>query len=425
MASRLQDSHATLEGKVAERTKQLELANQAKSRFLATASHDLRQPLHALGLFVAQLNTRNRPQERTRIVDSINASIASMNDLFNALLDISKLDAGAMTTNLTQFPIANVLKILESTFIESAREKDISLKVAMTDAWVRSDAILLERILLNLVSNAVRYTSVGGVMIGCRKRGGHLRIEVWDTGPGIPEDQRQNVFGEFYRLAGSDNHDRCGGLGWGLAIVDRLCRLLDQRVELTSRVGKGSRFAILVPIGVAQASLPNPGTKLRDTFDVSIAKLVVVIDDDYRALDGMGGLLRSWGCRVVTASSADAAVSELAKHDQTPDLIISDYQLPSGKTGIDAIARLRSGFSDLIPAFLISGDTNPELLHQARVKGLHLLHKPVDPMTLRAMVNRMMRNDGGLRGSPKVIDRAAFPEDGSIAKRSARLQSVQ
>jgi signal transduction histidine kinase/CheY-like chemotaxis protein len=390
MAAKLQDSHATLERKVEERTQQLEMANLAKSRFLAAASHDLRQPLHALGLFVAQLRPDMSAQDRSRIVERINASVAAMNELFNALLDISKLDAGALTPNVMDFPVAQLLLRIDQTFAEPARQKDVSLQVLPSDAWVRCDFILLERILFNLVSNAVRYTKRGGVVVACRKRGERLRIEVWDTGPGIAEDQRQNIFSEFYRVGDPDRDERAG-LGLGLAIVDRLCTLLGLPIELTSVVGKGSRFTVVASRATAQVVAAERPIAARASVDASSGKLIVVIDDDAPVRDGMRGLLRSWGCRVVSGDTAAAAIKGLGPQGPAPDLVISDYQLSDGKTGIEAIEQVRREFGDAIPAFLISGDTHSEPLSQARANGLHLLHKPVDPMTLRAMVTRMVR----------------------------------
>ena len=255
MAEQLQDSYAYLESKVEERTHQLELANLAKSRFLAAASHDLRQPLHALGLFVAQLRSHMKSAEGSRLVDRIDDAVTAMNELFNALLDISKLDAGVLPVNLIEFPIAQVLRRIESTFAEAAREKGLSFQLVSSSAWVRSDPILLERIVHNLVSNAVRYTASGSVVVGCRRRGDTVHIEVWDSGPGIAEAQRRNIFGEFYRLAGDNTH---GGLGLGLAIVDRLCKLLDHPIQLDSTVGKGSRFSVTVPMAAAQAQVAEP-----------------------------------------------------------------------------------------------------------------------------------------------------------------------
>ena len=386
MAARLQESHATLEGKVEERTRQLEHANLAKSRFLAAASHDLRQPLHALGLFIAQLHGRMRAGERRRIVARIDAALSAMNELFNALLDISKLDAGVLSPSITEFPVAKLLERVDTTFTEAAREKGLSLRVISSSAWVRSDFILLERIVFNLVSNAVRYTSSGGVVVGCRKRGANLRIEVWDTGPGVPQDQQQNIFGEFYRLGAPS-----AGLGLGLAIVDRLCQLLDHSVRLTSILGKGSCFSITVPRVAARPEIVESPAPAHPLMDASDRNLVVVIDDDPLVLEGMCGLFRSWGYHLLVAGTDDEALAGIVDRDRPPALIVSDYHLSGGKTGIEVIEALRRTFSAEIPAFLVSGDTSPELLRQARASGYHLLHKPVDPMTLRAMVSYVLR----------------------------------
>jgi signal transduction histidine kinase/CheY-like chemotaxis protein len=402
MSHRLQDSHATLERKVEERTAQLELADQAKSRFLAAASHDLRQPLQALGLFVAQLHARMDTTERRRVIGRIDAALAAMNELFNALLDVSKIDAGGLTPELSEFPIARLLKRIESTFAEAARKKELSLRVLPSGAWVCTDFILLERILFNLVSNAIRYTSHGGIMVGCRRRGGELRIEVWDTGVGIPPDQHRNIFGEFYRL-GERDRDQHAGLGLGLAIVDRMCRLLGHPITVTSSVGRGSRFTVTVPTVAARAEVVALRAPVRVPLDSSHGKLVVAIDDDPLVLDGMCGLFRSWGCRVVAGASAGAALAGLAGHDQAPDLIISDYCLPDGSSGIEAIERLRGAFGSPIPAFLISGDVGPERLREARAGGFHLQHKPVDPMLLRAMFNQLLRKG--------CVDRAPAMEE--------------
>jgi signal transduction histidine kinase/ActR/RegA family two-component response regulator len=386
MAARLQESYATLEHKVEERTRQLELANLAKSRFLAAASHDLRQPLHALGLFVAQLHGRLRTNERRRIVARIDAALSAMNELFNALLDISKLDAGVLTPSITEFPVAKLLDRVETTFTGAAREKGLSLRVISSSAWVRSDFILLERIVFNLVSNAVRYTSSGGMVVGCRNRDVNLRIEVWDTGLGVPQDQQQNIFGEFYRLGAPG-----AGLGLGLAIVDRLCRLLDHSVRLTSILGKGSCFSITVPRVAARPEIGESPAPAHPLMDASDRNLVVVIDDDPLVLEGMCGLIRSWGYHLLVAGTDDEALAGIVDRDRPPALIVSDYHLSGGKTGIEVIEGLRRTLSAEIPAFLVSGDTSPELLRQARASGYHLLHKPVDPMTLRAMVSYVLR----------------------------------
>ena len=402
MAAQLEETHATLEAKVEERTRQLEDANLAKSRFLAAASHDLRQPLHAIGLFVAQLHGRLRGAERKLVVGRIEAALAAMNDLFNALLDISKLDAGGMTVNLTDFPAAKLLAHAENTFGEAARAKGLSLRVVPCGAWIRSDFILLERVVFNIVSNAVRYTRRGGIVVGCRKRGEALRIEVCDTGVGIPADQQARIFGEFYRL-GEPDRDRSGGLGLGLAIVERLCRLLGHAIDVRSVPGKGSVFAVTVPMVAARARPPRPQVWTSRALEPSRGELVLVIDDDPFVRDGMDGIFRSWGCRVITAETAGEALKALAEERHRPDLIISDYYLANGTTGVETVESLRAALAAPIPAFLISGNIEPEPLSAAKAKGIYLLHKPVDPMALRAMFQRALSRSLGADGHAAQI----------------------
>ncbi|MCC6775366.1 MAG: HAMP domain-containing protein [Hyphomicrobiales bacterium] len=392
MAAQLQSSYTTLERKVDERTQQLQSANLSKSRFLAAASHDLRQPLHALNLFVAQLRAETDPAERERLAQRIESAVTNMNELFNALLDISKLDAGVLQVATSRFPIDDVLKHIESTFAASAREKGLHFRVVHSSAWVESDRILLERILLNLASNAVRYTDRGGVVIGCRRSDGRLRIEVCDTGLGIPENQQRAVFDEFYRVA-MPGRDRSDGLGLGLSIVARLCALLDHPLDLSSTPGKGSRFALAVPRVAGTAATPVPSPAALTTPDPVRGKRVVVIDDDELVLEGTGGLLRNWGCAVHAARSSREALAGL--DGRPPDLIISDFRLSEGGTGIEAVAALRTAFGPTIPAFLISGDISPERLLEAQTSGYRLLHKPLSPMALRAMVSRLLKGDAG------------------------------
>lgn len=389
MAAQLQGSYTTLERKVEERTHQLQAANLSKSRFIAAASHDLRQPLHALNLFVAQLRAETNSAERDRLAGRIDAAVANMNELFNALLDISKLDAGALSPNVSDFPIVNILNRIESTFAAAALEKGLHFRMVPSSLWVRSDPILLERILLNLVSNAVRYTSSGGIVVGCRRDGDRLRIDVCDSGIGIAKDQQRDIFSEFYQVETAGRRRR-DGLGLGLAIVDRLGALLDHPIGVSSLPGKGSRFYVSVPMAAKRTPSPEPPVKETPTADPLGNKLIVVIDDDALVLEGTGGLLKSWGCRVVTAGSDHDALAAL--HSNKPDLIISDFRLKDGRTGIQAIAQLRHSFQAQIPAFLISGDILPERLFEAKASGHQLLHKPVSPMTLRTVMSRLLRD---------------------------------
>jgi signal transduction histidine kinase/CheY-like chemotaxis protein len=398
----LRRAQIELERKVAERTQELELANAAKSRFLAMASHDLRQPLHALGLFVAQLRTPLRSGERTRTIELVDATRKEMDEMLNSLLDMSKLDAGILIPTITEFPIARLLQKIETTFDQATRETGLRLRVRRSDAWVRSDAMLLERILLNLVSNAVRYTLRGGIIVGCRRRGQMLRIEVWDSGPGIPEDQKQNIFGEFFQLAARDRN-RYGSMGLGLAIVDRLRLLLNHPIDLASTVGRGSRFAILVPMADECDTSTEPVDSPHPAAFAVEGKVVLVITDAPIAQEGTGGLLGRWGYFVLTAGSDEAALIRLAERQQRPDLIISDYHLASGKTGIRAIEQINAAFGSSIPAILISGDTAPEPLREAKDRGYILLHKPVDPMRLRAVMHELFMDHDDRRDTRSAL----------------------
>ena len=398
----LRRAQIDLERKVAERTQELELANAAKSRFLAMASHDLRQPLHALGLFVAQLRTPLKSGERTKTIERVDATRKEMDEMFNSLLDISRLDAGILTPKITEFPIARLLQKIETRFDQATREKGLRLRVRRSDAWVRSDAMLLERILLNLVSNAVRYTLRGRIIVGCRRRGEMLRIEVWDSGPGIPEDQKQNIFGESFQLPAPERN-RYGGLGLGLAIVDRLRLLLNHQIDLASTVGRGSRFAILVPMADECVTSTEPVDSPHPAAFAVEGKVILVIADAPTVREGTGGLLGKWGYSVLTAGSDEAALIRLAERQQRPDLIISDYHLASGKTGIRAIEQINAAFGSSIPAILISGDTAPEPLRDAKDRGYILLHKPVDPMRLRAVMHEFFRDHDDRRDTGAAL----------------------
>ena len=381
--------NARLFDELQEKSRQLEIADLAKSRFLAAASHDLRQPLHALNLFVAQLKTEPDPVGKSRLINHMEASVSAMNEMFEALLDMSRLDAGVLKPNLADFPVARLLERIATTFAAAAHEKGLQLKCVSSSTWIRSDFILLERILSNLVSNAVRYTLNGVVLIGCRRLSNCLRIDVCDTGPGIPQDQQRHIFREFYQFEGSQ-HDRRAGLGLGLSIVDRLGTVLGNPVELASRFGKGSRFSVSVPVVAPSPRIAIPLDR-PTTTDRTRGKLIVVIDDDQLVLEGMRGILQSWECRVVTGGSSDEALKQLAVEVGLPDLIISDYRLADGVTGIDAIERLRDSLGVAIPAFLISGDTAPDRLKEVSASGYQLVHKPVPPMVLRATLNRHIK----------------------------------
>ena len=378
-----------LEAEVRGRTAELRTADAFKTRFLAAASHDLRQPLHALTLFVAQLRDAADAAERRRLTDRIDVAVGTVNELFGSLLHMSRLEAGALEPEVRAFPIGPLLDRLETTFAEGARERGLRLRVVPSDAAVATDAALLWRVLQNLVANAIGHTDAGAVLVGCRRRGDRLRIDVRDSGPGIAPERRADAFEEFRRLR-PERVGREAGLGLGLAIVERLAALLRCPVELRSEVGRGSRFSVSVPLAARVADAPVPrDADVHRPFDPLPGRLAVVIDDDEGVLEATRGLLRGWGCTVLTATSAATAVAGLA--GRVPDLLVVDCALPDGPGGSEAIAALRLACGSDVPAFLISGDTSPGRREEARAGGHELLHKPLSPMAMRAASTRVLR----------------------------------
>jgi signal transduction histidine kinase len=364
-------------------------ANIAKSRFLAAASHDLRQPLHALGLFVQALQETPLATRERQVIGNIRRSVDAMEELFNALLDISRLDAGVVQPHITTIPLAAVFDRVRFEYGPIARQKRLSLKVMKTSLLVQSDPALLARLIRNLLSNAVRYTDAGGVVLGCRRKSHEVRIEVWDTGKGIPADRHEEVFHEFYQLDNPER-DRRKGLGLGLAIVKRLARLLGYRVELRSTVGKGSMFSIAVPRGRQEDYRPAESSQGTDAFDLSHT-LILVIDDEAAVQEGMAALLRKWNCDVLTAGSGAEMMGKLVAVDRLPDLIVSDYRLRGTENGFEVVEMLRNEFNVDIPALLVTGDTAPDRLRDAEASGLPILHKPLNPARLRTLMANLLR----------------------------------
>ena len=365
-----------------------EQANAAKSRFLAAASHDLRQPVHALSLFVEAMRSRAMDDDARTLLGHIDSSVRAMGGLFGGLLDISRLDAGVVEVNKTDFPIQQLLERVCRDYESQAREKDVKLILHRCSLWVRSDAILLERIVRNIIANAVKYTRSGRIVVGCR-RGKSLSVQVWDTGRGIPIKEQALVFQEFYQLDNPER-DRNKGVGLGLAIVKRLTTLLEHRLHLRSQPAKGSMFSIAVPVVAAQLS----GGLIRrdaDTGSVQMGSgLIVVIDDEPSIQTAMQSLLRSWGYEVIVAASGDEMLSQLAHRRDIPRLIICDYRLRANEKGIEVIERLRSEYNEDIPGMLITGDTAPDRLKEAQESGFLLLHKPVPNAKLRAAIANLV-----------------------------------
>ena len=388
MAERLSETYADLERRVAQRTRQLDQANRAQSRFLAVASHDLRQPMHAMALFVDQLRTSRSAEEHAVLTQRVEDAARSLSGLLDQLLDLSRLEAGLLQAAPIDFDVADVLSSIEAQFAPLARAKGIELRVHSRHAWLRSDPVLVQRILMNLVANAIQCTERGGVLVSVRLRNGRLRLAVWDTGRGIPEDQRDEVFREFVRLGhASAQPDR--GLGLGLAIVARLVEILGTRVELQSTVGRGSVIWFDLPAGTPTAVSP-PAVKpvqfadLRGTF-------VWVIDDEEPARAAMCGLLESWGCLTLAAATGDEALAQLDAHDRPPELIVCDYRLAASEDGLALIGRIRAAVGDPVPALLVTADTAAAATAAARAAQVPLLHKPTSPVKLRALVTQLLK----------------------------------
>lgn len=405
MAEQLKQHTEGLAQLVAERTAELKVANdklreetqaaeaarhtaedatRAKSKFLAAASHDLRQPAQAQGLFLELLARTRLNAHQQQLLDSVRSAQGASADMLNTLLDISRIEAGVIHPKLQSFPLQPMLNRIEQEFGAQVDAKALVYRSRETDLVVHSDPALVEPILRNLVSNAIRYTESGGVLVACRRRGGMAVLEVWDTGIGIAPEHQQEVFREFQQL-NNPQRDRGMGLGLGLAIADGLARSLGQQVGLASRPGRGSVFRLSLPLGlapvqsaaVAAPSAPQP-CNVR----------VLVIDDDAAVRSALRQLVQTWGYHCDAAQSIEAALAIARQHP--PDVVISDYRLRGQRTGAQAIAELRALLGRALPAALLTGDTAPQRLQEAQASGIRLLHKPVAPTELQRQLRDLL-----------------------------------
>jgi signal transduction histidine kinase/CheY-like chemotaxis protein len=394
-AEALERSNETLEGRVQERTEELtrlnaalarakadaDAANISKTRFLAAASHDILQPLNAARLYVTALIERGAGEDR-RLADNIDASLEAVEEIFGALLDMSRLDTGALRPEFASFRIDELLRQIELEFAPMATGKGLMLTYVPCSLVVRSDRRLLRRLLQNLVSNAIKYTPSGRVLVGCRRQGGKLRVDIYDTGIGIPQNKLRDVFMEFHRL---DNGARIArGLGLGLSIVERVARVIGSDIDVSSGLGQGSQFSVTVGLSnAAPVELPARGDRRVDPGQLAgIAALC--IDNEPSVLDGMETLLRGWGCDVIKAPNLAEAVAIIDAQAQPPNGLLVDYHLDHG-TGIEAIRALRARCGDL-PAILITADRTPAVREEARTMDIQILHKPLKPAALRALL---------------------------------------
>lgn len=361
-----------------------ETASSSKTRFLAAASHDMRQPLQSISLLADALQAEPLTDSASRLLSSMREASTSMGELMDELMDYSRIDTGTLKAEFRSFDLEQILVRIEAEFAPLARQRKLLFKVRSRPVRVLSDPRMVERIVRNLVSNAVKYTSRGGVLVGCRMRGKNVRLEVWDTGVGIPEDQQGEVFREFYQLDNPER-DRRKGLGLGLAIVDGLARLLGQELVLRSIEGQGSMFSLELPRDTTEAA--------REVTRIVAAPLpqnlsrVLVIENEPVIQQAMAALLSAWGCQPITAASLEQAIERL---DSPPDAILADYRLLEGQTGIQAVKGIHAHFKRDIPAAIITGDTDPTRIAEARASGFPLLQKPTPSAHLREVLSTLL-----------------------------------
>jgi CheY-like chemotaxis protein/anti-sigma regulatory factor (Ser/Thr protein kinase) len=384
MTAQLHQDHDSLQKRVEEATlairkskEKAELANNAKTKFLAAASHDLRQPIHALNLFLEVLSLTELNDRQRELLDKACAASNASSELLTTLLDFSRIEAGVVQPRTQTFFLQPLFNNIENELAPQADMKNITYRTRETLVAVQSDPKLVELILRNLVTNAIRYTEHGGLLVACRRHGGQAIVEVWDTGIGIAREQQEEVFLEFRQL-GNPERDRQKGLGLGLAIALRLANTMGQRLSLSSIPNRGSVFRFTLPI--AEIAAQRPLTEISQSLLMPLKVRILLIDDDKSVLEGMCHLLLEWGCECDATETIEAALAKANAH--TPDIIISDYRLREQRNGVDAIVAIRALIGKTVPALLITGDTAPDRLREAKSSGIPLLHKPLSPNQL-------------------------------------------
>jgi two-component system, sensor histidine kinase len=371
---------------------QAEVANRAKTQFFAAASHDLRQPLHAMGLFAEALRQRSHDEEVAQLVASINGSVDALEGLFSELLDITRIDTGGVDVTPEHFNMGDIFRKLRLHFEPVAFEKGLSLRFRGEQHNLYADPVLVERILRNLVSNAIRYTNDGGVLVSCRRSGGRMLLQVWDSGMGIREREQEHIFEEFYQVPYSETltPSQRKGLGLGLAIVKRLAGLMQAPLTLRSVSGHGSVFSLALPPGKAPRA--REPSDLRNKLPIGLTldhRFIVVVEDEPAVRGGLEVLLRGWGARVASFETAESSCAWAQGADaqaERPDLLIVDYRLEQGRTGVEVIQTLRERFGAGVPAIMVTGSTMTGHEAEAAAHDFHLLIKPVVPNKLRAMI---------------------------------------
>lgn len=389
----LSRANETLEARVMERTLELEdalahaeRANASRSRFVAAASHDLLQPLSAAKLFISSIGGEGLDPGAQAALEKAQNALMSVEGLLDALLDISKLESGKAAVSVGAVSLGRLLKTLAEEFAPMAAAKGLRLAVVPCSVTVESDPAYLRRILQNLIGNAIRYTSQGRVLVGARRRGGVVRLEVRDTGPGIPEDSQNDIFKEFHRLNARASASE--GMGLGLAIVERACALLGHPLGLTSEVGRGTCFMVQVPLSDAMPRPPLTDAPERRRGPVAADKIAFLVENDAELRRALGLLLEKWGMTVLEAASGEEALALIEEIGILPDIFIVDHQLGDGMTGIELLGQVRSAYGR-VPARLITADRGREVQEMAVLAGIEILYKPIDPRALEATIGQL------------------------------------
>lgn len=366
-----------------------ERAMLSKAKFLASASHDLRQPLQSLFLFSGALHGHVQGERGRTVLQHLERGLDALKGLLDSLLDVSRLDAGVVKPTIEDLPVSLLLDHIAAGYAPVASGKGLDWRMTSCPFHVRSDRILLGRMIRNLVENAIRYTEHGSIEVGCEAVGDRLRIHVTDTGIGIAPDELPRVFEEFHQV-GNQERDRSQGLGLGLAIVQRISQLLDHPVSARSELGKGTTFTIDVPLGETRA-LVDRGQAAPAPADSGDERFAVVVDDDAIVLLGLQAILKEWGYEVLIAGSEEQAIEKLRTANRTPDIVIADYRLRDGKVGTKAILEIRKLFRTHIPGIIVTGETGPECQRDAALHGIGLMHKPVTPRQLSSALERQLK----------------------------------
>lgn len=383
------EERSRVESRLREAKAEAERANLSKTKFLAAVSHDLLQPLNAARLFTSALLERRDPQASSALVRNVSNSLEDVENLLGTLVDISKLDAGVIKADIAPFALSELLENLAAEYAQVARSEGLELHFVACSALVRSDIQLLARILRNLLSNAIRYTRQGRVVLGCRRQGHWLSIEVWDSGMGIAAERLEEIFQEFKR-GEEQRPDQDRGLGLGLAIVEKIAGILGHRIGVRSWPGRGSVFSVQVPLS-ASAPLPAPRLELGEALLERLqGARIWVLDNDAAICAGMRTLLEGWGCQVITALSEEDLARQVDDYRADADLLIADYHLDHQQNGIDAVARINARRALAIPAMMITANYSNDLKQQLRELGHTLMHKPVRPMKLKTAISHLL-----------------------------------